>query len=74
MSMVIPEITPARTRIEQQAIDHLDANPTTDATTLASQLAFELWLQGDAFADWHTSTPIKPMLRALFVRELLRCR
>jgi hypothetical protein len=71
MSTAIPEIPPARTRIEQQAIDHLDTTSTTDATTPAGQLAFELWHQGDEFADWHTKILIKPMLRALFVRELM---
>lgn len=74
MSIAIPETTPARTRIEQKAIEQLDDDFATDAITLASQLAFELWDQGDTFADWHTKTPIEPMLRALFVRELLRCR
>lgn len=65
---------PARTLIERQAIELLDADPMIDATTLVSQLEFSHWLGDDAYADWHTKTALEPMLRALFLRELLGCR
>lgn len=64
----------ARTVIERQAIELFDADPTIDATTLVSQLEFNHWLGDDAYADWHATTALEPMLRALFLREILRCR
>lgn len=68
------DVPPARTVIERQVIELLDADPTIDATTLVSQLEFRHWLGDDAYADWHASTALEPMLRALFLRELLACR
>lgn len=58
---------PARTVIERQAIEVLDADPTIDGITLISQLDFRHCLGDDAYADWHASTALKPMLRALCV-------
>lgn len=64
---------PARTVIERQAIDLFDADPMIDAITLVSHLEFSHWLGDDAYAGWHTKTALEPMLRALFLREVLAC-
>lgn len=64
----------ARTDIERQAIERLDSDPTIDAITLVSHLDVSHWLHTDVYAGWHAKTALEPMLRALFVRELLGCR
>jgi hypothetical protein len=67
----------ARTQVERHAIDLLDdagADPELDAVELASELDFGHWQTDDEYPDWHATEPMEPMLRALFLRELMGCR
>jgi hypothetical protein len=67
----------ARTEIERQAIDLLNdagADPELDAIKLVSELDFGHWQADDEYPDWHAKEPMEPMLRALFLRELMNCR
>jgi hypothetical protein len=67
----------ARTQVERQAIDLLDdagLNPKLDAVKLVSDLDFGHWQRDDEYPNWHATEPMEPMLRALFLRELMDCR
>jgi hypothetical protein len=74
MGIATPSTTNPRTHIEQQATDLLDDESEIDATSLASHLEFSHWLPDDEYPEWHTKTEMEPMLRALFLRELMNCR
>jgi hypothetical protein len=66
----------AHTQVERQAIDLLDdagADPEFDAVELVSDLDFGHWQRDDEYPDWHATEPLEPMLRALFLRELMDC-
>jgi hypothetical protein len=65
------------TQIERQAIDLLDdagSDSELDAVELVSELDFGHWQVDDEYPDWHAKEPMEPMLRALFLRELMDCR
>jgi hypothetical protein len=67
----------ARTQIERQAIDLLDdagSDFDPDAVELVSELDFGHWQADDKYPSWHATEPMEPMLRALFLRELMDCR
>jgi hypothetical protein len=67
----------ARTQVERQAIDLLHdtgADPELDAVELVSDLDFGHWQADDEYPSWHAKEPMEPMLRALFLRELMDCR
>jgi hypothetical protein len=67
----------ARTQIERHAIDLLDdagGDHEFAAVELVSDLNFGHWQADDEYPDWHATEPMKPMLRALFLRELMDCR
>ena len=57
-----------RTQLEQQAADILTAD--TEPVDLVSQLDFGYVQHNDEYADWHASTPLLTMVRALFLKEL----
>jgi len=57
-----------RTQIEKQAAEILDKN--TELVALAGQLDFGYVEHNDRYADWHASTPLTPMVRALFLKEI----
>jgi hypothetical protein len=66
-----------RTQIERHAIDLLDdagADPELETVELVSELDFGHWQADDEYPDWHATEPMEPMLRALFLRELMNCR
>ena len=62
------ERSSGRTRLEKQAADILDQDTT--AVELVSQLDFGCVGHNDEYADWHAATPLLPMVRALFLKEL----
>ena len=57
-----------RTRLEGQATDILITD--TEPIELVSQLDFGYVKHNDEYADWHAATPLLPMVRALFLKEL----
>ena len=57
-----------RTRIEKQAAQILDRE--TKPVELAGRLDFGYVQHNDRYADWHASTPLLPMVRALFLKEI----
>jgi hypothetical protein len=67
----------ARTQVERQTIDLLDdteSDSDPDAVELVSNLDFGHWQRNDEYPDWHATESMEPMLRALFLRELMDCR
>jgi hypothetical protein len=67
----------ARTQVERQAIDLLDdteSDSEFDAVELVSNLDFGHWQRDDEYPSWHAKEPMEPILRALFLRELMDCR
>jgi hypothetical protein len=67
----------ARTQVERQAIDLLNntkSDSEFDAVELVSELDFGHWQADDKYPSWHAKEPIEPILRALFLRELMDCR
>jgi hypothetical protein len=66
-----------RTQVERQAIDLLnntESDSEFDAVELVSELDFGHWQADDEYPSWHAKGPMEPMLRALFLRELMDCR
>jgi hypothetical protein len=57
-----------RTRIEKQAAQILDRE--TKPVELAGRLDFGYVQHNDRYADWHASTPLLPMVRALFLKGI----
>jgi len=57
-----------RTHLEKQVAETLDAD--TEPVELVSQLDFGYVEHNDRYANWHASTPLKPLVRALFLKEL----
>lgn len=57
-----------RSRVEKQATEIIDGDIT--AVELTSQLDFGYVKHNDQYAEWHNSTPLLPMVRALFLKEL----
>ena len=57
-----------RSRLERQAAEIIDDETT--AVELTHQLDFGYIKHNDQYADWHASTPLLPMVRALFLKEL----
>ena len=57
-----------RSRLEKQAAKTIEAG--TEAVELISQLDFGYIKHNDQYVDWHASTPLVPMVRALFLKEL----
>jgi hypothetical protein len=57
-----------RSRLQNQADDILDED--TSSVELVEQLDFGFVKANDQYADWHASTPLLPMVRAMFLKEL----
>jgi len=57
-----------RTRLEKQADGLLTDD--IEPVELVSQLDFGYVQSNDEYADWHTSKPLLPMVRAYFLKEL----
>jgi len=57
-----------RTRLERQADDLLD--DTEDVVELVAGLKLGYVQRDDQYADWHASTPLVPMVRALLLKKL----
>lgn len=55
-------------RLQNQAAEIVDAD--TEPVELVEQLNFGFVDGDDRNADWHASTPLLPMVRALFLNEL----
>lgn len=66
--MTDTEQSPGRTSLEKQAETVLDTQTTP--VELVQQLEFGYLKENDQYADWHASTPLKAMVRALFLKEL----
>ena len=62
------ERSSGRTRLEKQAAEIVDAD--TEAIELVRQLDYGYVQHNDEYADWHTSKPLLPMVRAHFLKEL----
>lgn len=56
------------TELQKQALEALGGDAET--VQLVSQLDFGNVEHNDEYADWHASSPLLPMVRALFVKEL----
>jgi hypothetical protein len=57
-----------RSRLEKQAVEIIDTNTTT--VELISQLDFGYVKHNDQYVNWHASTPLLPLVRALFLKEI----
>ena len=61
-----------RTLVEQRAIERLGAadGSELDPVDLVASLNFGHRVRDDRYPRWHHRTPMEPMIRALFLREL----
>ena len=66
--IVVSDRPAQRSRLEKQAAKIIEAD--TEAVELASQLDFGYLKNNDRYANWHASTPLVPMVRAQFLKEL----
>lgn len=57
-----------RSQLQKQAVGLI--NEDTTAIELTSQLDFGYVKHDDRYANWHASTPLLPLVRALFLREI----
>jgi hypothetical protein len=63
-----PERPSGRSRLQKQAIGILEEN--ISAIDLVENLDFGFIEANDQYADWHASTPLLPMIRAMFLKVL----
>jgi len=63
-----PEGSLCHSRLQKQVVKFLDED--TEAIELVERLDFGFIESNDQYADWHASTPMLPMVRALFLKEL----
>jgi len=66
--MTAPEYSGGRSHLEKQADELLEEG--IDAVDLLRELDFGFLKHNDTYAEWHASTPLKPMVRALLLKEL----
>jgi hypothetical protein len=63
-----PAGSSGRSRLQKQAGEII--NEDTTSVELVEQLDFGFVKANDQYADWHSSTPLVPMVRAMFLKEI----